>query len=104
MNHPMKELETLLAGLAVDAKTGRLLPTAQLVEAAQALCPMDDGALLALAGCLEACSEEIYEYYRPLVDLFRQQVRLGAPEYAIRTGLALGLLDDEDWPVPPQEG
>ena len=46
----MKELETLLAGLAVDAKTGRLLPTAQLVEAAQALCPMDDGALLALAG------------------------------------------------------
>ena len=93
----MKDLQTLLSALDKDAKGGKLLPTEQLVEEFRAACPLDREGLLILAQCMDACSEQIYEYYRPLIELFRKEIRRTQPdEETIRLGIALGILDDEE--------
>ena len=98
----MNEIQTLLTALDRDPKSGKLLPTPQLVLAVERACPLDPQGLALLARCLMECSEQIYEYYRPMADVFRAQARLCQPEEAtLRAGMALGLLDDEDWEVQP---
>lgn len=95
-----KDLKTILATLDRDPKCGKLLPTAQLVHLFQVARPLDREGLAILAQVMDACTEQMYEHYRPLVDLFREEIRKGAPDkQTIRTGIALGILDDEDWEV-----
>lgn len=94
----MKDLQTILAALDKDPKCGKLLPTAQLVQLFQDARPLNGEGLSVLAQCLEACTEQMYEFYRPLVDLFREEIRTAKPdEQTVRTGIALGILDDEEW-------
>ena len=94
----MKDLQTILAMLDRDPKCGKLLPTAQLVQLFQDARPLECEGLAVLAQCMEACTEQIYEYYRPLVDIFREEILTAQPdEQTIRRGIALGILDDEDW-------
>ena len=96
----MKELQSLFAGLDRDARGGMLLPTAQLVEAFKAARPLDQEKLHFLAQCLVECSEQIYEHYRVLIDIFREEIRRITPDDdTLRTGIALGIVDDEDWEV-----
>ena len=93
----MKDLQTLLSTLDRDARGGKLLPTPQLVEACYASRPLNGHDLHVLVQCLIECSEQVYEYYRPLIDLFREEIRHTAPdEETIRLALALGILDDEE--------
>lgn len=96
----MKDLKTILTALDRDPKCGKLLPTAQLVQQFQAARPLDQEGLAVLAQVMDACTEQMYEHYRPLIDLFREEIRTGKPdEQTIRTGIALGILDDEEWEV-----
>ena len=96
----MTDARTLLDGLDRDVKSGKLLPTADLVGLFQAARPLDGRALAVLAECLKECSEQIYEYYRPLIDMFREDILHAVPEeQTVRTGIALGILDDEEWPM-----
>lgn len=95
---PMKDLQTLLAGLDRDRVCGKALPTAQLAEEFRAACPLDQHGLWTLIRCIDACSEQLYEHYRALADLFREEVQHTAPDaQTIRLGIQLGLLDDEEW-------
>lgn len=94
----MKELQTILSELGKDPKTGLPLPDAQLVEYFRTACPLDQAGLTTLIGCIAECSEAIYEHYRALIDLFRQEIRRIQPdEETILKGIALGILDDEEW-------
>lgn len=94
----MKDLQTILAMLDRDPKCGKLLPTAQLVQLFQDARPLGSKGLAILAQVLDACTEQMYEYYRPLTDLFREEILAGKPdEKTIQTGIALGILDDEEW-------
>lgn len=94
----MKDLQTLLSALGRDAKTGLPLPDEQLVQAFEAACPLDQEGLSTLVRCIDECSEMIYEHYRALIDLFRQEIRHTQPdEETILKGIALGILDDEEW-------
>lgn len=94
----MKDLQTLLSALGKDPKTGLPLPDAQLVAYFRAACPLDQAGLSTLIGCIAECSEAIYEHYRVLIDLFRQEIRHIQPdEETILKGIALGILDDEEW-------
>jgi len=100
----MKDLQSLLAALDRDPKGGMLLPTMELAETFRLACPLDTDQLYMLARCLEECSEQIYEYYRLLIDLFRAEVSTGKPdEQTIRIGIRLGILDDEVWPLQAKE-
>jgi len=92
----MKDLQSLLATLDRDPKSGMLLPTLELAEMFREACPLSAGELHTLARCLEECSEQIYEFYRPMIDTFRAEVMTGKPdEETLRIGLRLGILDDE---------
>lgn len=92
----MKDLQSLLSALDRDAKGGMLLPTMELAETFRQACPLDTEGLYTLARCLEECSEQIYEYYRPMIDTFRAEVCTGKPNgETIRIGVRLGILDDE---------
>ena len=94
----MKELQTILSALEKDPKTGLPLPDAQLVEYFQTVCPLDQAGLSTLIGCIAECSEAIYEHYRALIDLFREEVKRTAPDTeTIRLAIRLGILDDEEW-------
>ena len=94
----MKDLQTILATLDRDPKCGKLLPTAQLVQLFQDARPLNRDGLAILVQVMDACTEQMYEYYRPLADLFREEISIGQPdEQTIRTGIALGILDDEEW-------
>ncbi len=94
----MKDLQMLLASLDRDPKCGKLLPAAQLVQQFQAARPLSREDLAVLAQCMDACTEQMYEYYRVLIDIFREDIRLVQPdEETIRLGVALGILDDEEW-------
>ena len=94
----MKDLQTLLASLDRDPKGGKLLLTESFVQKIRAARPLDSHGLLVLAQCLEACSEQMYEHYRVLIDIFREEIRQLQPdEETIRLGIALGILDDEEW-------
>ena len=88
----------LLKQLDRDVKSGKLLPAAELVGFFQSARPLDGEALAVLAECLKECSEQIYEHYRPLIDMFREDILSAVPdEQTVRTGIALGILDDEEW-------
>lgn len=92
----MKDLQTILAQL--ERSRGQALPTAQLVEQFQNARPLDQAGLSVLMGCIAQCSEQIYEHYRALVDLFREEVLHTKPDAeTIRLSIALGILDDEEW-------
>lgn len=94
----MKDLQTLLAMLDTDAKCSKRLPTAQLVQEIQTARPLDAGGLSVLAQCIDACTEQLYEHYRALIDIFREEIRLVQPDgETIHLGIALGILDDEEW-------
>ncbi len=94
----MKDLQTILAMLDKDPKCGKLLPTAQLVEMFQAARPLDREGLAVMAQCMEACTEQMYEFYRVMIDIFREDIRAAQPDQqTIRMGIALGILDDEEW-------
>ena len=94
----MKDLQTILATLDRDPKCGKLLPTAQLVQLFQDARPLGREGLAILAQVMDACTELMYEYYRPMIDLFREEIRTAQPDQqTIRTGIALGILDDEEW-------
>lgn len=94
----MKDLKALLS--ALPRSGGKALPTEQLADAFRSACPLDQHGLRALAECIAECSEQIYEHYRALVDIFRSEVRTTAPDaQTIRLGVSLGLLDDEEWEV-----
>ena len=94
----MKDLQTLLATLDRDPKGGKLLLTEPFVQEFRSACPLDANGLHVLAQCMEACSEQMYEYYRVLIDLFREQIQKVQPdEETIRIGISLGILDDEEW-------
>ena len=92
----MKDLQSILSALDRDPKGGMLLPTMELAEMFRQSCPLSTEELHTLARCLEECSEQLYEFYRPMIDTFRAEVMTGKPdEETLRTGLALGILDDE---------
>lgn len=94
----MKDLQTLLAMLDTDAKSGKRLPAARLVQEIQAARPLDARGLHVLAQCIGACTEQLYEHYRALIDIFREEICLVRPDVeTIRLGIALGILDDEEW-------
>ena len=94
----MKDARSLLSSLDRDPKSGKLLPTSQLAETFRLACPLDSEGLLTLAQCLNECSEQIYEFYRPLIDLFRAEIRHACPdEETIRIAVSLGIADDEDF-------
>lgn len=95
---PMKDLQTLLAGLDRDRVCGKALPTAQLAEEFRSARPLSREDLYTLAQCIAECTEQLYEHYRALVNLFREEVQHTAPDaQTIRLGIQLGLLDDEEW-------
>ena len=92
----MKDLQSLLTALDRDPKGGMLLPTQELADMFREACPLGTSELYTLARCLEECSEQIYEFYRPMIDTFRAEVMTGKPdEETLRIGLRLGILDDE---------
>lgn len=92
----MNALETLMDTL--EQSGGKKLPTAQLAQAAQASCPLNREELAVLCRCIAQCSEQLYEHYRALVDVFRAQAQRVCPDEAtIRLAVSLGLLDDEEW-------
>ena len=92
----MKDLQTLLAGL--ENNRGKAVPTAQLAEEFRSACPLDREGLSTLVRCIDACTEMLYEHYRALVDLFREEARHTLPDAAtIRLAIELGILDDEEW-------
>ena len=94
----MKDLQTLLASLDRDPKGGKLLPTESFVQEIGAARPLDPQGLHVLAQCLEACSEQMYEHYRVMIDVFREEIQKVQPdEETARLGIALGILDDEEW-------
>lgn len=94
----MKDLQTLLDGLERDRTSGKALPTAQLVEAFRAARPLGREELYTLAQCISECTEQMYEHYRALADIFREEVLTTTPDaQTIRLGIQLGLLDDEEW-------
>jgi len=94
----MKDFQTLLSALDRDPKSGKLLPTPQLAETFRLACPLDREGLFALVQCLNECSEQIYEYYRPMIDLFRAEIRHTCPdEETMRIAVSLGIADDEDF-------
>ena len=94
----MKDLQTLLSMLDRDVRAGKFLPTAQLTEEFTSSRPLNSHDLHVLVQCLIECSEQVYEYYRPLIDLFREEIRHTSPdEETIGLAIALGILDDEDW-------
>ena len=94
----MKDLQMILSMLDRDPKCGKLLPTAQLVQLFQDARPLNQEGLAILVQVMDACTEQMYEYYRPMIDLFREEIRMAKPdEQTIRTGIALGILDDEEW-------
>lgn len=96
----MTDVQTLLSALDRDNKSGKLLPTPQLVQTFQAMRPLDAAKMAMLAQCLEECSEQIYEFYRELIDIFREDISCASPdEQTVLTGIALGILDDEEWPL-----
>ena len=92
----MKDLQSLLSALDRDPKSGMLLPTLELADMFREACPLNTEELHTLARCLEECSEQIYEFYRPMINTFRTEVMRGnANEESIAIGLRLGILDDE---------
>ena len=92
----MKDLQSILSALDRDPKSGMLLPTLELAGMFREACPLNTEELHTLARCLEECSEQIYEFYRPMIDTFRAEVMSGkANEESIEIGLRLGILDDE---------
>lgn len=94
----MKDLQTLLASLDRDPKGGKLLLTESFVQEFCSARPLNAQDLRVLAKCLEECSEQMYEFYRVLIDLFREEIQHVQPDAeTIRTGIALGILDDEEW-------
>lgn len=94
----MKDLQTLLASLDRDPKGGKLLPTESFVQEICNARPLDRQGLHMLAQCLEECSEQMYEFYRVMIDVFREEIRNAEPDAeTIRTGISLGILDDEEW-------
>lgn len=94
----MKDLQTLLASLDRDPKGGKLLLTESFVQEFCSARPLNTQDLRVLAKCLEECSEQMYEFYRVLIDLFREEIQHVQPDAeTIRTGIALGILDDEEW-------
>ena len=96
----MEQIKQLLSALDRDPKSGKLLPTPQLVWAVQSACPLSAEGMALVMRCLEECSEQIYEFYRPMADVLRAQSRLCRPdEDTIRAGISLGLWEDEDWEV-----
>jgi len=93
----MKDLQTLLASLDRDPKGGKLLPTESFVQEILSARPLDTNGLHILAQCLEECSEQMYEFYRVLIDLFREEIQKVQPDAeTIRIGIELGILDDEE--------
>ena len=94
----MKDLQTLLASLDREPKGGKLLLTESFVQEFCSARPLHEQDLRVLAKCLEECSEQMYEFYRVLIDLFREEIQHVQPDAeTIRTGIALGILDDEEW-------
>ena len=94
----MVDLQSMLSVLDRDAKSGKLLPEPKLAETFRQACPLCAEDLAALAQCLNECSEQIYEYYRPLVEIFRREMQHVRPDEAtVRLVQALGIADDEDW-------
>ena len=92
----MKDLQSILSALDRDPKSGMLLPTLELADMFREACPLSIDELYTLARCLEECSEQIYEFYRPMINTFRAEVMRGnANEESIAIGLRLGILDDE---------
>ena len=93
----LKDLQTLLSALDRDPKSGMLLPTPELAETFLAARPLSTDELYTLARCLEECSEQIYEFYRPMIEVFRAGALAGkANAESIAIGLRLGILDDEE--------
>ncbi len=103
----MKDFQRMMEALSRDSHSGKTLPTAELAQAAQSARPLNQEELAVLCRAIEDCSEQIYEYYRALVDVFRAEAKTTVPDaQTIRLAVKLGMLDDEVWlPVAmEQEG